>query len=323
MIRLTYGPDTLSKESLLKEEISSRILEAVDLRSSLIREEDNCGRLINSYGDNIPGLIVDLYNDWLVVEIHNELLLEIKDQIVLAITDILTPDGILVRTLHSDADSQRWDAETIGTFPQRIEIKQGGIKYSTSPKQGTFHFFDQNDNRELFSTMVRGFSVLDTFCYSGAWGLEGLAGEAKNVTFVDSDKIAIALTRKNAQQNGLDGKCCFITSKTQSYLKNCVSDGHRFDTIVLDPPVTVSSYDELYEINQLAMNCLYKGGLLVTNCSVPSISFTELSKILGNAAADSRLFCRVFKKSGLPLSFPTDAAFPESDYLKCIFCRVY
>lgn len=300
--------------------ICSKILEAIDLRTTLIRPEDNSGRLINSNGDNLPGLIVDLYDDYLVVEITNLAMKSIQDKVIDILSETLSPKGILIKHRKNAKEI----VETIsGKSLPEITITSNDALYLTNPTKGTIHFFDQNDNRAWFSHLMKGYTVLDTFCYSGAWGIESALAGAKSVTFIDSDKKAIKLTEHNWQLNNLGDNIETHVKTTLNYLNECIDSDKKFDAIVVDPPISIKQRDEIEELNDKAIQVLHKGGLLVTSCPVPSITFESFSKIIAKAATNADKFCKVIHIGHLSSCFPVDAMFPESSYLKCIFGRVY
>lgn len=313
-------------EKDIQELLRARIFDAIDLRSILIPEGDNVGRLINGDGDNLHGLIVDLYDNHLLVEITDSTMWELKDEIVSTLTETLEPAGMLIkdkRTFGSNHSATTCEPIIVGKKPSRQTISIGGLRYSIDLARNTIHFFDQNDNRHSFGQMVEGYTVLDTFCYSGGWGMEAAQGRAKDVTFVDSDANAIELTEFNWKLNNPESTHSAITSETLPFLEKCREEGRKFDAIVVDPPATMDSFDEIELLNEKAIEVLHKGGLLVSSCYLPQLTFDRFSVIIGKAATKAERFAKILKFGHQSSSFPVDATFPESAYLKCLFSRVY
>jgi 23S rRNA (cytosine1962-C5)-methyltransferase len=308
------------------EHLRARIFDAIDLRYILIPSEDNGGRLINGNGDNLEGLIVDRYDNYLLIEITNSTMWRLKEDIIATLTEAIEPSGILIKEKMalSDKSVAECPIDTIhGQEPSRQTISSGGLLYSIDLKKDTIHFFDQSDNRHSFGQMVKGYRVLDTFCYSGAWGLEAAKGGAKDVTFVDSDANAIALTEFNWKLNELKISYSAVTSKTINFMKRCKREGRKFDAIVIDPPLTVDSLDKIIKLNSLAIEILHRGGLLVSSSYLPQTTFDSLSMMIGRSAAKADKFARIIKFGHQSSSFPVAADFPESSYLKCLFARIY
>jgi len=310
----------------IQELLRVRIFEALDLRTVLIPGGDNSGRLIHGDGDNLQGLIVDLYDHNILVEITNSRMWELKDEIISTLVEALEPAGMLIkdkRTFDTNYSGNTCKPIMSGQEPSRQTISVGGLLYSVDLKRSTIHFFDQNDNRHFFGQMVEGYRVLDTFCYSGAWGLEAAQGKARDITFVDSDANAIELTEFNWKLNNAKSTHSTVASETLPYLEQCKKEGRKFDAIVIDPPVTLYSFDEIELLNQRAIEILHKGGLLVSSCYLPQLTFDRFSVMIGKAAAKADRFAKVIKFGHQSSSFPVAATFPESAYLKCLFTRVY
>jgi len=153
--------------------------------------------------------------------------------------------------------------------------------------------------------------------------MEAALGGAKNNTFVDSDINAIELTKFNWKLNNLTNDYSTVTSKTIPFLNQCKQDNKKFDAIVIDPPVTINYHDEIERLTQKAIEVLHRGGVLVTSCSLPSITFDRLASITGAAATKAERFAKIIKFGHQSSSFPVAATFPESAYLKCLFTRIY
>lgn len=316
----------MNRKNTNEQHLKARIFDAIDLRSILIPEEDNGGRLIHGNGDNLQGLTVEIYDQYLLIEITSPAMWELKEEIIATLNEALTPKGMLIKDKRSlsDASLSPSVSPTIhGEEPCRQSISSGGLLYSVDLKRNTLHFFDQNENRHFFAKMVEGYRVLDTFCYSGSWGMEAARGGATDITFVDSDPNAIELTEINWKLNNLTTNYTAITNDTLTFLKECQRENRKFDAIVIDPPITLDSFDEIVELNSLAIKILHKGGLLVSSCYQPQITFDKFSVMIGKSASKIHKFAKIIKFGHQSGSFPVAANFPESCYLKCLFARIY
>jgi 23S rRNA (cytosine1962-C5)-methyltransferase len=302
------------------EVLRSLLLDAIELRTSLIHPADNSGRLVNGSGDGLPGLIVDLYDTVLLLELTSENMIAQKDELISSLADYLNPEGIIVRKRGSDSSKK---TVIIGKIPSSHIIVSSGSKFLVNLQNSTFHFFDQTDNRILFSSMTRGYKLLDTFAYSGAWGICAMVAQAREVTFLDNSLEALKLTEENWKLNKLNKKSMktiegdFFTEMDKMATEKCMFDG-----VILDPPLSLCDTSNLKKMNKQAIKLLHKGGLLATSCHKPSVSFNEFSKILGQAAKECKRFCRILYHGNTALSFPISANFPESSYLKFIIARL-
>lgn len=316
----------MNRKNTNEQHLRARIFDAIDLRSILIPPEDNGGRLIHGDGDNLRGLTVEAYDQYLLIEITTSTMWELKKEIIDTLNEVLIPKGMLIKDKRALSDSNLAPSgfPTIhGEEPCRQNISSGGLLYSVDLKRNTLHFFDQNENRRFFAKMVEGYKVLDTFCYSGSWGMEAARSGATEVTFIDSDPNAIELTEVNWMLNELTTSHTAIKSETLPFLKECQEEGRKFDAIVIDPPVTLDSFDEIVELNGLAIELLHKGGLLVSSCYQPQITFDKFSVMIGKSASKIQKFAKIIKFGHQSSAFPVAANFPESSYLKCLFTRIY
>ena len=317
-----------------KELLERRILEAMELRSRFYGDEDEGCRLVHAEGDFLPGLIIDSYGNYLVIQLLTAGM-ELRRQTIIDIVQkYLEPKGIVLRNDSPFRETEGLErfVEVIGEQPpDPLVLKLEGLQFSVALEGGqrTGHYFDQSGNRRLFRNLVSGYNVLDTFCYSGAWGLQAAAGGAKSVTFVDSAKNALELTKRNAELNGFLEVSSFEESDVLDYLKEQVRNNKKYDSVLLDPPAFAkdkksrkSALKKYLHLNRESIRCLHKGGLLVTSSCSYHISRDEFTAVVSKAAAQQGRFARILFQGQQGPDHPVPAGLSEAAYLKCLFIQV-
>ena len=305
-----------------------RLRGAVGYRQGLLGDTPSC-RMVFSEGDLMPGLIVDKYNNYLVVQLLT-LGMERQRQLILeALIEVLAPDGILLRNDSSYRQLEGLPESvevTHGSVPETVEIEEVGVRFAVDPYHGqkTGFFFDQRDTRATVRRLARGRRVLDCFCYSGGFSLNAAVGDASSVISVDSSTTALDLLKKNAELNGVGHKITPRREDCFDLLRVLVTEREKFDLIILDPPAFVKSKSQLKaavagyrEINVSAMKLLAKGGILVTCSCSQNLSVPAFHDLVRNAARDAGV--RMRRRAFLTQAgdHPILQAMPETQYLKC------
>ena len=303
---------------------SQAIARAVGRRDGL-DSQANAYRLIHGEGDLLPSLIVDRYDQWLVVQLMSAGLEHYRAPILHALCTQLAPAGILARNDVSlrTKEGLGTDVELLyGTVPDEIEVHEGGVRYLAAPWRGqkTGAFLDQRENRALVGRVARG-RALDCFSYHGSFALH-LAQRAEHVTALDASAHALTRAEENFRRNGLTNGS-FVEANAFEYLKAKERAREQFDTIVLDPPAFAKTRPALpgalrgyKEINLRAMRLLSRGGLLFTASCSFHLSKSLFLEMLVEAAADSgrRMVLREIR--GQPLDHPELLTVPETGYIK-------
>jgi 23S rRNA (cytosine1962-C5)-methyltransferase len=314
-----------------------RLEAALALRSALFGQaHDAAVRLVFSEGDGLSGLIADRYADYLVVQVSALALALRLDRLVSILAEILQPRGILIRQDHEMVrleglpivgDKLAW-----GQAPQGpVFINEHGIRYGVdlSSGQKTGFFIDQRDNRRVAAEYLRGRHVLDLFCYSGAFSLcAARLGGASDVLGIDSSPKAIALAKANAELNAV-ANVRFECGDAFRTLESLAQEGRRFSGIVLDPPkfarrrqAVEEALRAYHKVNRLAVDLLKPDGVLVT-CSCSSyVTREDFLHMLAEVAARSGRGIQVLEQRGAAADHPISATCLESEYLKCLICRV-
>ncbi|MGA2028588.1 MAG: class I SAM-dependent rRNA methyltransferase [Verrucomicrobiota bacterium] len=291
-------------------------------------------RVVNAESDFLSGLIVDKYEDVLVVQISSLGMDKRKSQIVAALQKIFSPRAILER---SDIGSRKFEglAESsgilCGQFAGEISVNLNGLKFETDLIGGhkTGMYLDQQANYQAVSQFAKGAQVLDCFSFLGGFGLHTVRAGAAHVHFLDQSADAIEASKRNAAANGLAEKCSFEVVNVFDWLKaNTAVKPHervipRFDLIILDPPSftrnRASVPDALRgykEIHLRALKLLKIGGTLATFCCSHHVSAELFQDTLLSAAFDTRKILRRVATYAQSPDHPIIPMIPETEYLK-------
>ena len=290
-------------------------------------------RVVNAESDFLSGLIVDKYEDVLVVQISSLGMDLRKTQIVAALQKIFSPRAILER---SDIGSRKFEglqeSNTVlfGDLTGPISVNLNGLKFETDIVGGhkTGMYLDQQANYQAISQFAKG-QVLDCFSFLGGFGLHAARAGAAHVHLLDQSADAIEASRRNATANGLAEKCSFETVNVFDWLKaNTAVKPHervipRFDCIILDPPSftrnRASVPDALRgykEIHLRALKLLKAGGTLATFCCSHHVSAELFQDTLLSAAYDTRHILRRVGTYSQSPDHPIIPMIPETEYLK-------
>ena len=303
-----------------------RITQAKASRTAL--GYDNCYRAIFAEADNLPALIVDKYDDYLVCQFLSLGIDKQKDTIVDSLVKVFAPKGIYERSDVAVRQKEGLEERTgvlYGEVPDKIVADENGLKMSVDVKNGqkTGFFLDQKYNRREIARLSRGKTLLDCFTHTGSFALNAAIGGAK-VTAVDISETALDMARHNAAQNGLSDKIEFIRADVFDYLRQLHEKREKpHDFILLDPPAftksrkTVGNAANGYrEINSLAMRILPRGGYLAT-CSCSHFMRDDLfRKMLTECARDVGVRLRQIEARAQAPDHPVLWGVPETEYLK-------
>ena len=291
-------------------------------------------RVVNAESDFLSGLIVDKYEDVLVVQISALGMDLRKAHIVAALQKIFSPRAIAER---SDVASRKFEglAESNGVLSGEVtgpvSVNLNGLKFETDLVAGhkTGMYLDQQANYQAVSRFAKGGQVLDCFSFLGGFGLHAARSGAAHVHMLDQSADAIAASERNAKTNGLAEKCSFETVNVFDWLKlNTAVKPHervipRFDLIILDPPSftrnRASVPDALRgykEIHLRALKLLKPGGTLATFCCSHHVSTELFQDTLLSAAYDTRHILRRVASYAQSPDHPIIPMIPETEYLK-------
>lgn len=303
-------------------------------RKEMMKENFNNCRLVFGEADGLPGLVIDRYNDILVSQISSFGMEKTKDVIYQMILEILNDDKQEITTIYERNDINIRKKEGLPLYKKpylgnktKTIINENGIYLNVDVENGqkTGYFLDQKDNRLLLRRMVKGQRILDCFCHTGGFGLNGKYGGASKVVCVDLSPVAINKAKENARLNKLD--IDFVVADVFEYLDRCQRG--EFDIIILDPPAFAKArkdvnkaYNGYKDINKRAMKLLDKGSYLIS-CSCSRYLEDELfKKMLSEAALAANVSFEIVSITYQSKDHPRSREIIESEYLKFYILKI-
>jgi 23S rRNA (cytosine1962-C5)-methyltransferase len=321
---------TFAEEELTPETIVTRIEEAVARRKTIFDETTNAARVLHAEGDELSSIVVDRYDDVLVVEIANRGVEQLKPLIVETLQLALSPRVIYFK---NDLPARKLEQlpphdETVGEGTPSATISESGLRFRVNPAEGqkTGFFLDQRENRRLARTLASGRRVLNLFSYSGAFGVYASAGGAASVTNVDISAPAIEHARENHALNGSDAE--FLVADAFQYVRSRHND--RFDLLICDPPAFAKSRGEVEraargykDVNLHAMRMVEPGGFLMTFSCSGHMSADLFQKVIFAAAIDAGRRVSFVRRLTAGPDHPVSIYCPEGEYLKGFLLEVH
>lgn len=293
-------------------------------------------RLVNAESDLLPGLVVDRYGEFLVVQILTLAAERWRDEIVSALAELCHPAGIYER---SDVDVRRKEGLNLAAGvvwgkepPDTVEILEHARKFLVDIKRGqkTGFYLDQRENRRRIAQYAADRDMLNCFCYTGGFSVYAGAAGALRIVNVDTSRDALALAKRNMALNGLavaDDE--YVEGDVFQVLRAYRDQGRTFDLVVLDPPKFATSQSQVQaatrgykDINLLAMQILRPGGILATFSCSGLVSPDLFQKVVFGASVDAGREVQILEKLTQASDHPILLSFPESEYLKGFICRV-
>ena len=323
---VSHRPDVVLDRELL----DSRLRAALALREALY--DRPCYRLVHGEGDALPGLVIDRYDDVLVVQIGTAGMERVQHELLAALIDLLAPRAIQLRNDGPLRALEGLDSrvETVhGTLPGSLTVDEGGLRFTVpaSGGQKTGWFFDQRPNRDRLTRYCAERRVLDLFSYVGAWGLRAAAAGASEVLCVDSSAPALEALEANAVANNLAGVTT-VRGDAFEVLRALRDAGERFDTVVVDPPALVKKRkdhkagSEAYRrLNRLSLQLLAPGGTLLSSSCSFHFSRDDLRIAVERAARQADVEIQLLEQGTAGPDHPVHPAMAETDYLKCLVFR--
>jgi len=311
--------------------LRKRIRDAVAYRERVVKDT-NAYRVVFSEADFLPGLIVDRYHDLLAVEILTQAMDQdsLRGAIVRELSDALQPTAILERSEPKIRELEQLKPRPSGLLlgeKTSTVFSMNGIQfhYDGLTGQKTGAFLDQRENYAAAAQYAHG-EALDAFCYQGGFALH-LAQRGLNVTGVDSSRPALEVADRNAELNGCSIE--WIEANAFDLLRDYSSAGHRYDTVILDPPAFARSRSTLEtalrgykELNLRALKMLRPGGILITCSCSYHVSEAEFLRVVSEAAQDNRRSLRILESRTQAKDHPMLCGVPETAYLKCLITFV-
>ncbi|MEI6244837.1 MAG: class I SAM-dependent rRNA methyltransferase, partial [Acidobacteriota bacterium] len=303
-----------------------RLVTAIAYRDSLALDGTAC-RLVHGEADRLPALIVDRYDDVLVMQTLCQGMDRRRDQIAQELVNMLMPRGILARNdpkvRRLEGLEERVDV-LYGEVPDTIRIREGAIHYDVDVRHGqkTGLFLDQRENHEAAARYATG-RGLDAFTYHGGFALQ-MAAKCTQVVALDGSEAAIAAVQANCASNGITNVEARVANVFDE-LREFEVSGEHFDTIVLDPPAFAKSKSSIpgavagyKEINLRAFKLLNPGGHLITCSCSYNVDDDLFFEIIAAAASDARATIALVERRLQSRDHPVLVGVPETSYLKCL-----
>jgi 23S rRNA (cytosine1962-C5)-methyltransferase len=325
---------TFDDESITKEFWRSRLAQAVRLRQKIVAGT-TAYRLIYGEADRLPGLIVDRYDDVLVMQTLSSGMDRRKD----LLADLLCQESGATRVyLRNDAKSRMLEGLSVergflrGGGATMVEIREGPARFLVDIERGqkTGWFCDQRENRLVAARLAAGADVLEVFAYTGAFGIHAALAGAKSVEGLDVSEEALALARNHAASNKVDDRCIYRSADAFEEMRKLERAGRRYDLVLLDPPAFARSKQAVpraltgyKDVNLLGMRLAKPEGFLVTSSCSHHVTEQELWTGIRLAARDAKRQVRLLEQRGQASDHPILAAMPETRYLKCFILQVF
>jgi len=309
----------------------ARLSTAYQMRKSLglIRPDNNTFRLVHGEGDNLPGLIIDIYGDTAVIQSHSVGMHESCNVICEALRTVM---GENLRNIYYKSETTLPYKAELGAENEYLYggenvdniVVENGLKFHGDWLKGqkTGFFVDQRDNRSLLEKYSKERSVLNMFCYTGGFSFYSMRGEAKIVHSVDSSAKAIMMTEENVKLNfPNDDRHKAFAEDAFKFLRNMQKD--EYDLIVLDPPAFAkhrgaikNALQGYKRLNAVAFEKIAKGGILFTFSCSQAITKEMFRLAVFSAAAQTGRSVKILHQLTQPADHPVNIYHPEGEYLK-------
>jgi 23S rRNA (cytosine1962-C5)-methyltransferase len=292
-------------------------------------------RLVHSEADGLAGLIIDRFDNLLVLQVATAGMENLLDILIAALNAIFSNPTIILRNdiaARKLEGLQEYVKVLQGKLPEQNILVENDLKFNFDPINGqkTGWFFDQRENRKFVSSLVKGKDMLDCYCYNGGFGINAAVAGANSVTFIDSSDLAIKNVKENITLNNLSGgNFEFINGKVFDELENLTKTGRKFQVVVLDPPAFVKSKKDFFagikgyeKLTKLAAKLVAKNGyLFIASCS-HNASLQDLIRSSASGIDKAGKSAKIVRVFGAGYDHPLHPFLPESEYLKSITYQI-
>lgn len=326
---------TRKEEEIIDEGFLERRIQAADGLRKRVDPGNRCYRMVYGEADRLPGLVIDRYDDYLVVQVTSAGMENFKETIF-SIVSRLYPGSIIVeKSIGSSRQKENLEPVTRMVTPSAppgkiIEINQIKFKIDFLKSQKTGFFLDQRDNYRLLKDIAVGKEVLDVFSYAGAWGLHAYRFGAKQVEFMEVSSEYLDQTGENISLNRYNPEdFCLTKADAVPQLKRMSRENTGKDIIILDPPAFIKSRQKIKEglrgykeINLRAIKILNPGGFLISCSCSHFFSREDFLGVIAQAAHDAGREIKLLVFNRQPYDHPVLLPHYPSEYLKCALFTV-
>jgi len=307
--------------------VADRVADAWDLRATVRRGATSGYRWVYGESDGLPAIVVDLYGEFAAIRTYVEGVEGLVPWVADALHAHTALQGIVWRRARGQVESL-W-----GRLPPNdYTIEEHGLLFRVDLfcGQKTGFFFDQRENRLSLSSWCQGRTVLDCFCYTGAFALYALHGGAGSITACDASAGAVDAARENLSLNGFNpDRNTLVVQDCFALLDRFAMERRRFDVVILDPPSFARDRQSRHaaerayvRLNRQALRCVRQGGLLASASCTSQVSPSAFRQALAEAARQAGRRLQILHDAGQAVDHPVPVHFPEARYLKFMLCRV-
>jgi 23S rRNA (cytosine1962-C5)-methyltransferase len=310
-----------------------RLIQAIRLRQRIVTGS-TAYRLIYGEADRLPGLIVDRYEDVLVMQTLSSGM----DRRKYVLADLLCQESGATRVyLRNDAKSRTLEGLPTergflrGGGSTMVNIQEGLARFIVDIERGqkTGWFCDQRENRLVAAKLAAGANVLELFAHTGAFGVHAALAGAKSIEGLDVSEDALTLACRHAQMNGVDDRCVYRTGDAFDEMRKLKRAGSRYDLVLLDPPAFARSRQAVTQalagykdLNLQGIRLTAPEGFLVTSSCSHHVTEQQFWAGICLAARDAKRQIRLIEQRGQASDHPVLATMPETRYLKCFILQV-
>jgi 23S rRNA (cytosine1962-C5)-methyltransferase len=287
-------------------------------------------RLAHAEGDGLPGIVIDRFGDTAVVQIATAGMEHLKDDLLNALEAAIAPKNVLLRNDVPARALEGLDSyvrTASGDIPRRVEIEENGIRYFADLLGGqkSGWYYDQRANRAFMAGLAKDARVLDTYCYSGGFGVLAAARGAKEVIGLDSSEAALSLAEEAAVANGVGDRCRFVKGDVFEQLEQLAENRERFDMVICDPPPFVPARKDLEpgarayrKLARLAAQLVAPGGFLFLASCSHNIPADRFGMECAAGVSRTRRNAALIHQAGAGPDHPVHPMLPETAYLKAL-----
>jgi 23S rRNA (cytosine1962-C5)-methyltransferase len=324
---------TFEEEPITEQFLRTRVVQAIHLRQRIV-SNTNAYRLVYGEADRLPGLIVDRYEEVLVMQTLSYGM----DRRKALLADLLCQEAGVSRIyLRNDAKSRSLEGLPLekgflrGAGATRVDVREGGARFVVDIERGqkTGWFCDQRENRQAAARLATGAGVLEVFCHTGAFGTHAALAGAGSVEGLDVSEDALSLAREHAVLNKVDDRCVYRVADAFDEMRRLERSGRRYDMVMLDPPAFARSKQAIpralagyKDVNLLGMRLTKPEGFIVTSSCSHHVSEQDFWTAIRQAARDAKRQVRLLEQRGQASDHPILASMPETRYLKCFILQI-
>ena len=319
---------TRRRDGIDKAFFVRRLERAQRLRETVYAGEQAV-RMVYGESDQLPGLVVDRYGDYLSVQVLTRGMQAQQDIVREALEEVFAPKGAV---LVADSPLRQLEGLELerrlwwGDVPEHVPVTVGGFELEVDLVGGqkTGLFLDHRENRKRAETRAKGRRALDMFCYHGEWSMHMARGGATSVLAIDSSEPALTIAAANIARAGYEEMITLQRSHAFDTIRRMDRENERFGIVVVDPPALIKSKRNMAqgarayrELNKAAMGLLEEDGVLVTCSCSHHLDDSMFQQVLLEAARLAKRPMRVLEWAGEAPDHPRLLAVPETHYLKC------